>query len=137
MEKINFKNKRETGAIPINANNLNLMQDNVENSFKSSMTTSDKDTYNCNYINNQFNNLVKLKYFNVTTTNDGTFELLNINSNDLILFIAPIEIINGYCIPYKYYGTNKWYGIAYSYTGQIVTNTTFKIKVFYMEKMAV
>lgn len=51
MEKINFKNKGEPGAIPINANNLNLMQDNVENSFKSSMTTSDKDTYNCNYIN--------------------------------------------------------------------------------------
>lgn len=51
MEKINFKNKGETGAIPINANNLNLMQDNVENSFKSSKTTSDTDTYNCNYIN--------------------------------------------------------------------------------------
>lgn len=51
MEKINFKNKGETGAIPFNANNFNLMQDNVENSFKSSRTTSDKDTYNCNYIN--------------------------------------------------------------------------------------
>lgn len=52
MEKINFKNKGETGAIPINANNLNLMQDNVENSFKSSKTTSDTDTYSCNYVNN-------------------------------------------------------------------------------------
>lgn len=51
MKKLNFKNKGETGAIPINANNLNLMQTNVENSFKSSKTTSDKDTYNCNYIN--------------------------------------------------------------------------------------
>lgn len=51
MEKIDFKNKGEAGAIPFNANNFNLMQDNVENSFKSSMTTSDKDTYNCNYIN--------------------------------------------------------------------------------------
>lgn len=51
MKKINFKNKGETGAIPFNANNFNLMQDNVENSFKSSRTTSDKDTYNCNYIN--------------------------------------------------------------------------------------
>lgn len=51
MEKINFKNKGETGAIPINADNLNLMQNNVENSFKSSKTTSDTDTYNCNYIN--------------------------------------------------------------------------------------
>lgn len=52
MEKINFKNKGEPGAIPINANNLNLMQTNVENSFKSSMTNSDTDTYSCNYINN-------------------------------------------------------------------------------------
>lgn len=52
MEKLNFKNKGETGANPINADNLNLMQTNVENSFKSSMTNSDTDTYNCNYINN-------------------------------------------------------------------------------------
>lgn len=33
MEKINFKNKGEPGAIPINANNLNLMQDNAENAI--------------------------------------------------------------------------------------------------------
>lgn len=33
MEKINFKNKGETGAIPANANNLNLMQNNVENAI--------------------------------------------------------------------------------------------------------
>lgn len=33
MEKLNFKNKGETGAIPINANNLNLMQDNTENAI--------------------------------------------------------------------------------------------------------
>lgn len=33
MEKLNFKNKGETGAIPINANNLNLMQDNAENAI--------------------------------------------------------------------------------------------------------
>lgn len=51
MEKINFKNKGEPGAIPANADNLNLMQNNIENSFKSNKTTSDKDTYNCNYIN--------------------------------------------------------------------------------------
>ena len=51
MEKINFKNKGEPGANPINADDLNLMQNNVENSFKSSMTTSNTDTYNCNYIN--------------------------------------------------------------------------------------
>lgn len=42
MEKINFKNKGEVGAIPANADNLNLMQDNVEeaiNETKSSVIT--------------------------------------------------------------------------------------------------
>lgn len=33
MNKIDFKNKGEVGAIPINADNLNLLQDNVENEF--------------------------------------------------------------------------------------------------------
>lgn len=51
MEKIIFKSKGETGAVPLSPENLNLMQDNVENSFKSSKITSDTDTYNCNYIN--------------------------------------------------------------------------------------
>ena len=69
MEKINFKNKGEAGAISINANNLNLMQDNVENSFKSSMTTSDKDTYNCNYINNVITNLTT-DWVNATLENN-------------------------------------------------------------------
>lgn len=35
MEKINFKNKGETGAVSINADNLNLLQTNVENSINS------------------------------------------------------------------------------------------------------
>lgn len=33
MEKINFKNKGETDAVSINADNLNLLQTNVENEF--------------------------------------------------------------------------------------------------------
>ena len=33
MEKIDFKNKGEVGAIPINAENLNLMQNNTENAI--------------------------------------------------------------------------------------------------------
>lgn len=33
MEKINFKSKGEPGTIPINADNLNLMQDNTENAI--------------------------------------------------------------------------------------------------------
>jgi hypothetical protein len=44
MERINFRNKGETGAIPINADNLNLMQTNVENEFNniSDYSTSEK-----------------------------------------------------------------------------------------------
>lgn len=48
MEKLNFKNKGETGAIPINADNLNLMQTNVENEFNniSDYSTSEKKLAN-------------------------------------------------------------------------------------------
>ena len=49
MEKINFVNN-STPAL--NATNLNKLQDNVEDSMKSEKTSSDTDTYNCNYINN-------------------------------------------------------------------------------------
>jgi len=51
MEKIIFKNEGEEGASPLSPAVLKQMQDNVENSFKSNQTTSDKDTYSCNYIN--------------------------------------------------------------------------------------
>lgn len=58
MEKIDFKNKGETGATPVNADNLNLLQDNVEDSIndskiqlKSTKTESNEAGYNCNYIN--------------------------------------------------------------------------------------
>lgn len=70
MEKINFKSKGETGAIPINAENLNLMQDNIENGINdskiqlnSSETQSDEEGYACNYINNLAENLTNGCYF--------------------------------------------------------------------------
>lgn len=44
MKKINFKNKGETGAIPINADNLNLMQTNVENEFNNITNYSTTET---------------------------------------------------------------------------------------------
>lgn len=44
MEKLNFKNKGETGAIPINADNLNLMQTNVENEFNNITNYSTTET---------------------------------------------------------------------------------------------
>lgn len=53
MEKINFKNKGETGATPVNADNLNLLQTNVEKGIndskiqlKSTKTESDETGYN-------------------------------------------------------------------------------------------
>lgn len=48
MEKINFVNN---SAPALNATNLNKLQDNIEDSMKSEQTTSDTDTYSCNYIN--------------------------------------------------------------------------------------
>lgn len=51
MKKINFKNKGETGATPVNADNLNLLQTNVENEFETSST-------NINLLNNLFENPV-------------------------------------------------------------------------------
>ncbi len=44
MERINFRNKGETGAIPINADNLNLMQTNVENEFNNISDYSTSET---------------------------------------------------------------------------------------------
>lgn len=38
MQKIEFKNKGETGAIPINSINLNQMQDNIETSIEETNT---------------------------------------------------------------------------------------------------
>lgn len=93
MEKINFKNKGQPGAIPANADNLNLMQNNVENSFKSNKTISDKDTYSCNYVNsiiesgsNSNGNWVKF--------NDGTMIEYGINygvNDNYRLITFPIE----------------------------------------------
>lgn len=52
MEKINFVNN-STPAL--NATNLNKLQDNVENAIAEQIntqnTTSDSETYSCNYIN--------------------------------------------------------------------------------------
>lgn len=44
MERINFRNKGETGAIPINADNLNLMQTNVKNEFNNITNYSTTET---------------------------------------------------------------------------------------------
>lgn len=43
MDKITFKNKGETGAVPINSTNLNLLQDNVENAIVEVNTIGETD----------------------------------------------------------------------------------------------
>ena len=44
MEKLIFKNKGETGAFPINADNLNIMQTTVENEFNNITNYSTTET---------------------------------------------------------------------------------------------
>lgn len=54
MTKITFEDLPSTNT-PLSASNLNTMQDNIENSFKTTQTNSDTDTYCCNYVNNLVN----------------------------------------------------------------------------------
>lgn len=76
MEKINFKNKGETGAVPLNAENLNLLQTNVEESInnskiqlKSTKTESNDAGYNCNYINSLMNGCYTCAFSGKTNVN--------------------------------------------------------------------
>lgn len=50
MQKINFQDLPST-TTPINASNLNQIQDNMEGAFKNSYSTSQNDGYSCDYIN--------------------------------------------------------------------------------------
>ena len=71
MEKIIFEDLPSTKT-PINATNLNLVQDNVENAINDKpnvlnvKSTSTQDTYSCDYINNELNPI-----------NDSVNEFLN------------------------------------------------------------
>lgn len=110
MEKLNFKNKGETGAIPINADNLNLMQDNVENSFKSSKTTSDTDTYNCNYINQITSKSVIIVALteNKTITHSNAWDSYNIVFDKVIEKVGDAFSLNSNgTISYNKSGTIK------------------------------
>lgn len=50
MQKIPFEDLPSTNT-PINATNLNAIQNNVEGAFKNVLTTSTTDGYCCTYIN--------------------------------------------------------------------------------------
>lgn len=60
--KVNWLNSGETGAKPINKTNLNQMDNGIYNNdankldktaIKTEKTTSDTDTYSCNYMDNK------------------------------------------------------------------------------------
>lgn len=62
--KVGWLNSGETGAKPINKNNLNQMDNGIyenntnkldKTAVKTEKTTSDTDTYSCNYVDNQLN----------------------------------------------------------------------------------
>lgn len=64
IEKINFINNQQPA---LNSTNLNKLQDNIEDSMKSQNTTSDTDTYNCNFINKLIPNAITDNYINVSS----------------------------------------------------------------------
>ena len=51
MQKISFRDLPNT-TTPINSDNLNLLQSNIEAAFKNAHSESENDTYNCKYLNN-------------------------------------------------------------------------------------
>lgn len=95
------------GETPINATNLNKIENGIENndtslenkldktSVKTAKTTSDTDTYSCNYINNYVKAAVwKQEYLEVGTSLNVSFSTMfpNLTLSNVICFIA--EIIN-------------------------------------------
>ncbi len=76
MEKINFENLPSTNT-PINANNLNTLQNNVENSFKNEYSESQTDTYSCDYLN------PKILWTNPNPTSEMVQDtIITLNSTD-------------------------------------------------------
>ena len=84
MQKIPFENLPSTNY-PVSASNLNQLQTNVENSFKGTNTTSDSDTYNCNYINENLPiKTSTAKCYRVTTA--GTYRIVNSNYRPFLMY---------------------------------------------------
>lgn len=102
MEKINFLNNSQPA---LNATNLNKLQDNVENAIAEQIntqnTTSDSETYSCNYINgivesgNNANGYY-VKFIDGTLICYGVVNNITTPANDGIstLITLPISFIN-------------------------------------------
>lgn len=96
IEKINFINNQQPA---LNSTNLNKLQDNIEDSMKSEQTTSDTDTYSCNYINEIItsgNNYTKFK--------DGT--LIVYGTTPSISWIANFDTKIEINMPIEFKDTN-------------------------------
>lgn len=76
MEKINFRNKGEDGAIPINDTNLNLLQDNVENEFNNTKIgdiTTEGSPSKCGYKIDNHEIYVSKKNFTMDGDSSNSF----------------------------------------------------------------
>lgn len=153
MEKINFVNN-STPAL--NATNLNKLQDNIEDSMKSEQTTSDTDTYSCNYINKFIPNAITNNYINVSNgslSKNHSFKIgdaiflelkftgVTLSSSDLMV----IATLNNLLVPSSEVAimasTDKG-GVTYGWirtNGEIVVKTSVagsnadvRINAFYM-----
>ena len=78
MQKINFENKPSTNS-PINADNLNLLQDNVENTI--------------NEVDNKLPSIVAFNKITGLNLNAGNTYQLNLPANTL--FVDPLVASNG------------------------------------------
>lgn len=80
MEKLNFKNKGETGAIPINADNLNLMQTNIENEFNNISDYSTSEKKIGKWMNkNLYRKIVIINGLLVNTIQATNYEIPNVD----------------------------------------------------------
>ena len=81
MNKINWING-QSGGTPLSAENLNLMQNNIEDAIpdvKTEESVSNEDTYACSYINDKLstiNNSLNISKNNIFTANSG-FTIVN------------------------------------------------------------
>lgn len=140
MQKINFQDLPST-TTPINASNLNQVQDNMEGAFKNSYSTSQNDGYNCDYINNMS---AKLDYIDVNITIPaGTYgageEKLVSSLQSLGLEYAKICSIlflnmkpnNTFYTVYPYADGNLYIRFAFSKT--LSSNETIPLRILYLK----
>lgn len=120
MQKIPFENLPSTNY-PVNASNLNQLQTNVENSFKGTNTTSDSDTYNCNYLNTKIAGLLPVKKWSLWPTSSNKTITTDFNfSGTRVGGITLLAIVSGHSSTGDY-TFSKIYMIRIGYDGTCFT----------------